>query len=338
MKIDTTLVLDNPADAPALAASLEQAGYDGLFTFEGQHDPFLPLALAARSTQRVQLGTGIAVAFARNPMSLAYQANDMQLLAEGRFVLGLGTQVQAHIEKRYSSVWSHPAARLRDMVLAIRAIFSAWQTGERLQYEGEFYRHTLMTPAFSPGPNPYGPPPIYCGGFGPKMTEAVGEVADGFIVHPFHSAASLQAITLPALARGWARAGKSRGDFTVAANLIVGSGDSEAALHAARERIRQQIAFYGSTPAYRPVLEVHGLGELQTQLNILSKDGHWEAMAALVPDALLDAVAIVCPREQMAARIRERYAGCVDRVNLVARYTPDPGGWADVVHALRSAH
>lgn len=337
MKIDTTMILDNPADAHTLAASLEDAGYDGLFTFEGQHDPFLPLALATRSTRRVQLGTGIAVAFARNPMSLAYQANDLQLMSEGRFVLGLGTQVQAHIEKRYSSVWSQPAARLRDMVLALRAIFHAWQSGEPLRYEGAFYRHTLMTPAFSPGPNPYGPPPIYCGGFGPKMTEAVGEVADGFIVHPFHTPASLEAITFPALARGFAQAGKARTDFTVAVNLIVGSGDTDETLQAARERVRQQIAFYGSTPAYRPVLEVHGLGELQTQLNILSKEGRWEAMAALVPDSLLDAVAIVCPREEMAARIRARCEGRVDRVNLVARYTTDDRGWADIVQALRSS-
>ena len=336
MKIDTTMVLDNPADAARLATELEAIGYDGIYSFEGQHDPFLPLALASQTTSTVQLGTGIAVAFARNPMSLAYLANDMQLLSEGRFILGLGTQIQAHIEKRYSSVWDKPAARLRDMVLAIRAIFDAWQTGDRLRYEGEFYKHTLMTPAFSPGPNSFGIPPIYCGGFGPKMTEVVGEVADGFIAHPFHTPESIQQITLPALQNGFAKAGKKRENFTLAVNLIVGSGDDEKSLKDAREKIRKQIAFYGSTPAYRPVLEVHGMGELQTQLNILSKDGHWDAMTALISDELLDAVAVVCPREEMADKIRVRCAGVFDRVNLVARYTPDEHGWADVVQALKS--
>lgn len=336
MKIDTTMVLDNPADAGELARRLEVIGYDGIYSFEGQHDPFLPLAVASQTTSRAQLGTGIAVAFARNPMSIAYQANDLQLLTRGRFILGLGTQIQAHIEKRFSAEWSHPAARMRDMVKAIQAIFTAWQTGEPLRYEGEFYRHTLMTPAFSPGPNPYGVPPIYCGGFGPKMTEVVAEVADGFIVHPFHTPASIQQLTLPALKNGFARAGKSREQFTIAVNLIVGSGESEETLTAAREKIRRQIAFYGSTPAYRTVLEVHGLGELQSQLNILSKDGHWDAMAALVPDSLLDAVAVVCPRNEMAVRIRERCAGIFDRVNLVARYTTDDSGWEDVVQALKN--
>jgi probable F420-dependent oxidoreductase len=335
MKIDTTMVLDNPADAAQLAAELEAIGYDGIYSFEGQHDPFLPLAIASQTTSNVQLGTGIAVAFARNPMSLAYLANDMQLLSKGRFILGLGTQIQAHIEKRYSSVWDKPAARLRDMVLAIRAIFEAWQTGDRLRYEGEFYKHTLMTPAFSPGPNPYGIPPIYCGGFGPKMTEVVGEVADGFIAHPFHTPQSVTQITLPALQSGFAKAGKKREDFTLAVNLIVGSGDDEKSLKDAREKIRKQIAFYGSTPAYRPVLEVHGMGELQTQLNILSKDSHWDAMTALIPDELLDAVAVVCPRDEMAARIHARCKGVFDRVNLVARYTPDDAGWADVVQQLK---
>ncbi|HSC75865.1 MAG TPA: TIGR03617 family F420-dependent LLM class oxidoreductase [Pseudomonadales bacterium] len=335
MKIDTTMVLDNPADAAWLAQRLETIGYDAVYAFEGQHDPFLPLAIASQTTSQIQLGTGIAVAFARNPMSLAYLANDMQLLSKGRFILGLGTQIQAHIEKRYSSVWDKPAARLRDMVLAIRAIFSAWESGERLRYEGDFYQHTLMTPAFSPGPNPYGIPPIYCGGFGPKMTEVVGEVADGFIAHPFHTPESIQQMTLPALENGFAKAGKNRAGFTLAVNLIVGSGDDEQSLNDAREKIRKQIAFYASTPAYRPVLDVHGMGELQTQLNILSKGGHWDAMTALIPDELLDAVAVVCPRNEMAARIHARCNGVFDRVNLVARYTPDENGWADVVRELK---
>lgn len=335
MKIDTTMVLENPADAGRLAQSLEAIGYSGLFSFEGQHDPFLPLALASQTTRRVELGTGIAVAFARNPMNLAYLGHDLQLMTQGRFILGLGTQVQAHIEKRFGCVWSQPAARMREMILAIKAIWACWNDGEPLRFEGEFYRHTLMTPTFSPGANPYGAPKIYAGGFGPKMTAAVAETADGFIVHPFHTVESVQAITLPAMAAGLAAGNRVRGDIELAVNLIVGTGDTPEALAAAVEAVRKQIAFYASTPAYRPVLEVHGLGELQPRLNAMSKAGQWDAMAALIPDALLHAVAVVCPRQAMAERIRQRCAGVFDRVNLVARYTGDASGWADVVAALQ---
>lgn len=335
MKIDTTMVLDNPADAGLLAKNLEAVGYSGVFSFEGQHDPFLPLVLASQTTSRIELGTGIAVAFARNPMSLAYLGHDLQLMSEGRFILGLGTQVQAHIEKRFGCVWSQPAARMREMILAIKAIWSCWNSGERLRFEGEFYRHTLMTPTFSPGVNPYGAPKIYAGGFGPKMTASVAEVADGFIVHPFHTAASVQQITLPAIAAGLGAGNRDRKAIDLAVNLIVGTGETDAALRSAVEKVRKQIAFYASTPAYKPVLDVHGMGDLQPRLNSLSKEGQWDAMSALIPDELLHAVAVVCPRDEMASRIRQRCEGVFDRVNLVARYTSDASGWADVVTALK---
>ncbi len=335
MKIDTTMVLDNPADAGQLAKKLEAIGYSGVFSFEGQHDPFLPLAIASQTTQRVELGTGIAVAFARNPMNLAYLGHDLQQMTQGRFILGLGTQVQAHIEKRFGCTWSQPALRMREMILAIKAIWACWDTGDKLRFEGDFYRHTLMTPTFSPLRNDYGAPKIYAGGFGPKMTSAVAEVADGFIVHPFHTSESVRAITLPAIHAGLSAAQRPRSALALTVNLIVGAGDDAEALQDATEKVRKQIAFYASTPAYKPVLDVQGLGDLQPRLNALSKEGQWDAMSALIPDDLLNAVAVVCPRDEMAARIRQRCGGVFDRVNLVARYTGDDAGWADVVADLQ---
>jgi probable F420-dependent oxidoreductase len=210
MKVYTTAPLEDPRRARTIYRELEEIGYDGGFSFEAKHNPFLALAVAAEHTQRMRLGTAIAIAFARNPMDLAGLGYDLQLITGGRFVLGLGTQVRPHIEKRFSSTWSHPAARLREIVLAIRAIWDCWEGKGALDFRGRFYRHTLMIPAFDPGPNPFGPPPVFTGGFGPLMTELAGEVCDGFIAHPFTTRKSLLEITLPAISRGLARAGRGR--------------------------------------------------------------------------------------------------------------------------------
>jgi len=215
MKVDGSLLVDDPADAGPAAKRLEEAGYDGAFSFEGQHDPFLPLVVAAQQTERLELATAIAIGFARNPMTLANIGYDMQLLSKGRFILGLGSQIRPHIQKRFSMEWSRPAARMREMVLAIRAIWDCWQNDSKLDFQGEFYSHTLMTPVFNPGPNPHGRPRIFAAGVGPKMTEAVGEVADGFFVHPFHTAESVRDLTLPALERGFAKSGRRREDFEI---------------------------------------------------------------------------------------------------------------------------
>ena len=211
MKIDGALLVDDPADAGPAAQRLEEAGYDGGFTFEGRHDPFLPLTVAAQGTERLELATAIAVAFARNPMTLANLGYDLQLLSRGRFILGLGTQIRAHVERRFSSTWSRPAARMRELVLAIRAIWDCWQGGAKLDFRGDFYTHTLMTPVFDPGPNPHGLPRIFVAGVGPRMTEVAGEVADGFFVHPFHTPEFLAQTTIPALHRGLARSGRGPG-------------------------------------------------------------------------------------------------------------------------------
>jgi probable F420-dependent oxidoreductase len=336
VKVDGALLVDDPAEAGPLARALEEAGYAGGFTFEGRHDPFLPLTVAAGTTRRLELVTAIAIAFARNPMTLAQLGYDLQLLSKGRFLLGLGSQIKPHIEKRFSSPWSHPAARMRELVRAIRAIWARWQEGVPLDFRGEFYTHTLMTPVFDPGPSPHGLPPVFVAGFGPRMTEVAGEVGDGFFLHPFHTAESVARITLPALERGLARAGRSRAAFSISSQVILAVGDDDAALEQAINGARAQISFYASTPAYRGVLECHDLGDLQLELNRLSKQGRWLEMAARLPRDLVERVAIVGSRDRVAEAIRERYGGFSDRVSLVAPFSPDPTAFADVVRALAS--
>jgi len=334
MKVDGSLIVDDPASAGQRARQLEERGYDGAFTFEGRHDPFLPLCVAVGQTRRIELMTAVAIAFARNPMTLANLAYDLQLQSQGRFILGLGSQIRPHIEKRFSATWSHPAARMREFVLAIRAIWARWQDGEKLDFRGEFYTHTLMTPFFDPGPNPHGLPRIFMAGVGPRMTEVVGEVADGFLLHPFHSVDSLREVTLPALERGLARVGRTREQLEIACQVMIACGETDEELATARNGARTQISFYASTPAYRGVLECHGLGALQEELNVLSKRGEWLEMAARIPDDLIERIAIVGRRDEIAVQIRERYGDLAQRVSLVAPFSPDSSDWADVVAAL----
>jgi probable F420-dependent oxidoreductase len=335
MRIYTTAPLEDPREARTTFPALERAGYDGAFSFEAKHDPFLPLAVAAEHTTRLQLGTAVAIAFARNPMTLANLGYDLQVLSGGRFLLGLGTQVRPHIERRFSATWSHPARRMREMVQAIRAIWASWEGQAELRFEGEFYRHTLMIPAFNPGPNAFGPPPIYLGGVGPRMIEVAGEVADGFIAHPFATRKSLREAILPALERGLARAGRRRADIQVVCATIVVTAEREDELARVRRAVKKQLAFYGSTPAYRPTLDCHGWGDLHPELNRLSKAGRWDDMTDLIDDALLDAVAVIRPRREVAAALVERLADLADGVSLTNNRAPDPTHWADVVADLK---
>src|ERR1035437_1422792 len=268
MKIDGGIGF-NPAGVGEAAREVEGGGYDGAWAAETGHDPFLPLAIAAQATEHLELGTAIAVAFARNPMNLAVVANDLQALSHGRFMLGLGSQIKPHITKRYSMPWSHPAARMREMLLAIRAIWDCWANGTKLDFRGDFYTHTLMTPFFSPGPNPHGNPKIVLAAVGELMTEVAGEAGDGMIVHGFTTERYLREVTIPALERGAAKAGKTRADLTVAYPGFVVTGEGEQ-LEAAKTATKRQIAFYGSTPAYRPVLALHGWGEVGDELNAMS--------------------------------------------------------------------
>jgi probable F420-dependent oxidoreductase len=281
------------------------------------------------------LGTAVAIAFARTPMTLANTAYDLQMLTKGRFVLGLGTQVRPHIERRFGMPWSRPVTRMREMVQAIRAIWDCWEGRGELRFEGEIYRNTLMIPAFNPGPNPYGPPPIWLGGFGPRMIEAAGEVADGFIAHPFNSRKSLLENVLPALHRGLATSGRARSRFTIVCATIVVTADDERELERSKLAVRKQLAFYGSTPVYRSTLDVHGFGELHTELNRLSKLGRWDDMTALISDDLLETIAVVGPRVTIAARLRDRLAGIADAVSLTNNRAPDPHHWSDIIPALK---
>ncbi len=330
MQIDSSLMFE-PARTGPMAAQLEAAGFDGAYTFEGQSDPFIAVAAAAMNTDHMELMTSIAVAFARNPMNLAYLGNDLQNLSGGRFTLGLGAQVKAHIERRFCMPWSRPAARMREMVLAIRAIWDSWQTGGKLAFEGEFYRHTLMSPVFSPPPNEHGAPKIFIAGVGPVMTEVAAEVGDGYFLHPFNTGKSMDELSLAAVQRGLDRAGKDRADYCVSAQVSTATGLDEESMEAALASARHQIAFYASTPAYRPVLECHGWEGLQPEANTLIREGRWAELTALIDDDVLNTFAVVGTPGEVAAKIVERYRGKVDRVSPVV-YQPD----VELLRTLRS--
>lgn len=299
------------------AKAMEEHGYDGGWTAETSHDPFMPLLLAAEHTSRLELGTNIAVAFARNPMIVANIGWDLQEYSQGRFILGLGTQIQPHIEKRFSMPWSHPVRRMREFVAALQAIWSAWRDGTKLRFEGEFYTHKIMTPMFTPEPQPHPPPKVFVAAVGTAMTEMCGEVADGHLGHPMISKRYLDEVTVPALERGLARSGRSRNDFEISCEVMVATGDNDAGLASAIAATRKQIAFYGSTPAYRRVLELHGWGDLQDELHRLSLQGEWDAMGVLIDDDVLDAFAVVGPVDTVAAGLRSRCIGVADRVQPI---------------------
>ncbi|GAB4012634.1 TIGR03617 family F420-dependent LLM class oxidoreductase [Nocardioides ultimimeridianus] len=303
----------SPASALSRSRELVEAGATGVFTFEGPHDVFLPLAAIAGQVD-ADLMTNVAIAMPRSPMHLAHAAWDLQLMSGGRFRLGLGSQIRPHIEKRYGARWSPPAARMREIVLAVKAILASWQSGERLDFRGEHTTHTLMPPTFVPGPNPHGPPPVLLGALGPLMTRAAAEVADGLLVMPFNSDRHFRTRTLPAVADGLARAGRAPGDLAILPSVIVAMGRTEEELAAATAGARGLLAFYGSTPAYLPVLEAEGWDGLQPELNRLSKTGDVAAMLTLVTDEMVRTIAVTGTPEECATRIRSRYADVADRV------------------------
>lgn len=318
--------LFGPINAIEQARAYRDAGASGVFTFEGPNDVFTPLTLAS-TVGGLDLMTNVAIAFPRNPIHLAHQAIDHQMLSGGRFALGLGTQVRAQIEKRYGVDFDKPVARMTELVGALRAIFGTWQTGERLNFQGEYYRHTLMTPTFTPADNPYGPPPIYVGALGPKLTRATAEHADGLLVMPFGSKRFLHDVTMPAVRDGLAAAGRAEADFAVIPEIIVSVGDDHTAT-------RRLLGFYGSTPAYRPVLEAHGWGDLQPELNALSKQGRWQEMGALIDDDVLHTIAACGTPAQVAAHIRDRVDGISDRICLYQPGPMTPEVLAEVVDAM----
>jgi len=333
MKIDAGLMgsLDTVGDR---AESMEAFGYDGLLTAELSHDPFFPLVLAAERTERVELATGIAVAFSRNPMILANIAWDLQEFSRGRFTLGLGSQIKPHIEKRFSMPWSKPAARMEDMIDAIHAIWDCWRTGEKLDHRGDFYQHTLMTPMFSPGVSEHPDPKITLAAVGPLMTRVAGRVADGFVSHSFQTADYLRDVTIPALEEGINDRGRDRSDVEISIPLFVVSGSTEEEVAQRKQGVRQQVAFYGSTPAYKGVLEHHGWDDLQPELNRMSKAGQWVEMADLIDDDILSHFAVIAEPSGVAPLIKERFGGIVDRVQFSA--DGDREIWGPVVEEIRA--
>lgn len=336
MRIDVGLVV-TPDQAAARARELAATGVDGLFTFENAHDVFFPLVMAATATE-VDLMTNVAIAFPRSPVHLAHSAYDLQVLSRGRFRLGLGSQVRAHVERRYGATWSRPAARMREMVLAIKALFACWEGEAPLDFRGEFTTHTLMTPYFDPGPNPYGPPPVLVGALGPKMTEVAAEVADGLLVMPFNSERHLHERTLPAVERGLATAGRSPDDLAVITEVIVATGRTDQELADAAAGAKTLLAFYGSTPSYRPVLDVEGWGDLQPELNALSKRGEWQQMTALVDDTMLQTLAVWGTPDECARRIVDRFGWLAGRVCCYFPYASITDDTiAELVSAIRVA-
>ena len=335
MKIDGGIGLDLTKSA-AEAKEAEAVGYDGVWVPETSRDPFLPLALAAEHTETLEIGTSIAVAFARSPMTLANTAYDLNQFSKGRFVLGLGSQIKPHITKRFSMEWSKPAARMREMVQAMHAIWDCWMNGTKLDFRGDFYTHTLMTPFFDPGPHEYGIPRVFLAGVGPLMTEVAGEVCDGFFCHGFTTERYLREVTIPALEEGRKKSGKTMDGFEICGPSFVVTGNNEEQLEKAKAGTRQQIAFYGSTPAYKPVLDLHGWGELQTDLNHLSKEGKWKEMGGLIDDEILETFAVVGEPETIAPELKKRYGDVISRISFYAPYEGDRERWSKVFQDLKS--
>ena len=337
MKVDFYYPPSPPEGAPAAAMAAVDLGYDGFFTAETQFDPFLPLALAAGAQPGLELGTAIAVAFPRSPMITAMTAWDLARMSRGRFMLGLGTQVRAHIVRRFSTTWDRPVPRLRDYILALRAIWESFQNSSPLAFEGDFYQFSLMTPFFNPGPISHPDVPIYIAGVGPYLSRLAGELCDGFHVHPFHTVRYLDEVVLPGIAAGSAGAGRTIDDVELATTVFVMTGATESEVEQAMGPVRQQIAFYASTPSYLPVLEAEGW-DFGGQLNAMSKQGRWEEMARLVPDEAVLTVGVAATSDRLAEVIQDRYG---DRVQRLGFYTigptldTDPDGLREVIRRLK---
>lgn len=334
MKVDTGLAHQLHKVKDAVQAA-EAAGYDGIRTAEMNHDPFMPLLLAAEHSKKIEIATSIAVAFARSPMTLANVAHDLNAYSKGRFTLGLGSQIKPHVTKRFSMQWGAPAAQMRELVLAMRAIWANWYDGEPLQFVGKYYRHTLMTPAFTPENTEYGAPKVILAAVGPKMTEVAGEVADGMIIHPFSTVEFIDSVTLPAIERGLAASGRSRDDFEISYSNFVVTGRDDAEFAASKKAAQERIAFYGSTPAYKGVLDSIGIGELQGELNTMSKQGRWQEMGELITDDILAKFAVVGEPGTVAKEMLSRYGRFTDRTSASFPVSDDAQR-ADIIGELRA--
>ncbi len=317
MKLDASIgFAAGLKDAGAVAQAAEAIGFDAVWTSETQHDPFLPLTHVAAATSQLRFGTAVAIAFARSPMVTAQTAWDLAQQSQGRFMLGLGTQVKAHIERRFGMPWTPPVPRLREYVQAIRAIWTSWQTGEKLNFRGSEYKITLMTPFFSPGPIAQPNIPIFIAGVGAPLCKLAGEVADGFHVHPYHTRKYLSEVVLPAIEAGAQKADRKREAIEMATMAFVALNEKEIATQ------RQQVAFYASTPSYRPVLDLHGWGKIGEELGSLAARGKWAEMPGLISDEMLEAFVLIGSWDDIATKLHAKYADLLDRVGLYRPYVP----------------
>lgn len=340
MKVDVNLDTSSLAAITSSAEELDRAGYDGLWTSESAHDPFLPLPVAALASKRSELGTSIAVAFARTPMTVAYTAHDLQAYTGGRFLLGLGSQVKPHIERRFSMPWSHPAPRMREFISALHAIWDSWETGAPLKFRGEYYQHTLMTPFFSPPSDGYPRPRVILAAVGETMSRVAGEVADGIFLHAFTTERYIREVTIPAVDGGLTASGRPRLGFQVAHLPLIATGRTEEESKVAQQAVRKQVAFYASTPAYKRVLELHGWGELADECNSLSRssrDDKWDAMAGLIDDEVLNTFAVVAEPGEVAAELVRRFGSLADRVKFYAPYASERPMWDEIRAGIASA-
>jgi probable F420-dependent oxidoreductase len=339
MKLDAALGTEGKylKDVDRSARAAEALGFAGLWTSETKHDAFLPLAIAANETHHIDLGTSVAIAFSRSPMETAQTAWDLQDLSNGRFVLGLGTQVKAHITRRFSMPWDRPTARLREYIMALRAIWESFQTEGPLEFEGEFYRHTLMTPFFDPGPIDYPEIPIYIAGVNTGLAKLAGEVCDGFHVHPFHSPEYVSRTVIPAITAGAEGVGRDPWQVTLATSAFVIAAESEEEAAEQRESVRAQISFYASTPTYRTVLEAHGWEGVGEKLGTMAREKKWREMPALVTDEMLGAFAIEAAPDDIGSALKERYTGLINRVTLYIPFVPGERDefWQTVVESVR---
>ncbi|CAN5238473.1 LLM class F420-dependent oxidoreductase [soil metagenome] len=340
MKLDAGLAVEGKhlpgIDETGRAA--ESLGFAGLWTSETKHDSFLPLAVAANATEKLDLGTSIAIAFSRSPMVTAQVAWDLQDLSGGRFILGLGTQVKAHITRRFGMPWDRPAARLKDYILALRAIWGSFQREGGLDYEGEFYRHTLMSPFFNPGPIEHPEIPVYIAGVNTRLARLAGELCDGFHVHPFHTPEYVRQVVQPAIKEGAEKA-RSPGDVELATSVFIITGESEEQIEEQRQKMRAQAAFYASTPTYRTVLDIHGWGEVGERLGGLAREKKWAEMPELITDEMLHAFAIEAAPDEVGPALKERYEGLIDRVALYLPFVPGEKDefWRTTVEAMRAS-
>ncbi len=322
LQFDATFTPTSLRSAAKVARAAEELGFAGLWSVETAHNPFLPLTLAAAATERIQLGTAIAVAFPRSPWVTAQIAWDLAEQSGGRFILGLGTQVRAHVERRFGAEWGPPVPKLREYIGAMRAIWRSWQDGARMQFQGKYYRHTLITPFFTPQAMEHANIPIYIAGVNEGLAILAGESCQGFHVHPFHTPAYLREVVLPSVAKGAARAGRARSEILLSCGCFIITGRNRAELAENRQLVREQVAFYASTPSYAIVLRIHGLGELATRLSQMVREGRWEELPRQIPDDFLAAVAVEGPPDEIAGRLRARCSGLLDRVGYYFPYDP----------------